>query len=152
MRVNTSLAILFSLVAPALMAAPADLQAPSRASYSSTSGPPVALGDGCSPTVDADCDGVPDANDNCKLIYNPEQSNADGDSLGDICDLDDDNDGVLDQGGGGSFTCPTTDTCQPDLFCSIGGNSCAANSDCIVGSQPDVCLTIFGSCLTGGGS
>jgi thrombospondin type 3 repeat protein len=34
--------------------------------------------------------------DNCPLIWNPGQENADGDALGDVCDPDDDNDGIPD--------------------------------------------------------
>jgi hypothetical protein len=37
--------------------------------------------------ADDDNDGVPDASDNCPLIVNVSQANADGDSLGDACDL-----------------------------------------------------------------
>jgi hypothetical protein len=36
---------------------------------------------------DADGDGVPDSTDNCDNTPNPDQSNADGDLLGDACDL-----------------------------------------------------------------
>ncbi len=39
----------------------------------------------CSP-LDADCDEIPDASDNCPDDYNPGQANADGDSWGDACD------------------------------------------------------------------
>ncbi len=46
---------------------------------------------------DADCDGVPDADDNCPFEFNPDQLDADGDGDGDACDADDDNDGVLDE-------------------------------------------------------
>jgi hypothetical protein len=38
------------------------------------------------PFEDSDGDGVPDDNDNCLSIYNPDQQNSDGDSLGDACD------------------------------------------------------------------
>jgi Tol biopolymer transport system component len=46
--------------------------------------------------VDTDGDGVFDATDNCPLIPNPSQANADGDAQGDACDPDDDNDGQSD--------------------------------------------------------
>jgi hypothetical protein len=59
---------------------------------------------------DGDCDGPTDrpetapgapaggctANDNCPLVSNPGQDNYDGDSQGDACDTDDDNDGLPD--------------------------------------------------------
>lgn len=45
---------------------------------------------------DADSDGIPDIADNCPAIANPLQENNDSDSEGDLCDLDDDNDGVSD--------------------------------------------------------
>lgn len=35
---------------------------------------------------DADLDGVPDSSDNCPLVANPDQSDSDGDGLGDFCD------------------------------------------------------------------
>jgi hypothetical protein len=35
---------------------------------------------------DDDNDGVPDAIDNCPLVPNPDQADADGDHIGDVCD------------------------------------------------------------------
>jgi subtilisin family serine protease len=46
--------------------------------------------------LDSDGDGVIDALDNCVSIANPTQANFDGDSLGDACDPDDDNDQMPD--------------------------------------------------------
>lgn len=46
--------------------------------------------------LDSDGDGVNDDIDNCPLVSNPEQKDNDGNGLGDVCDPDDDNDGVLD--------------------------------------------------------
>ena len=48
------------------------------------------------PFTDEDGDGVGDEADNCPFVPNASQLNTDGDGLGDACDDDDDNDGVLD--------------------------------------------------------
>ncbi len=59
--------------------------------------------DGIPDTTDTDDDGdhIPDSNDNCPLIGNPNQKNTDGDGDGgDACDPDNDNDGVPDDGNG----------------------------------------------------
>ena len=45
---------------------------------------------------DQDCDGAPDASDNCPTIANAGQADQDGDGDGDACDADDDGDGVPD--------------------------------------------------------
>ena len=45
---------------------------------------------------DADGDGICSDVDNCPAIANPLQENNDGDSEGDACDTDDDNDGIVD--------------------------------------------------------
>jgi len=46
--------------------------------------------------VDSDGDGVPDGIDNCPTISNPDQTNTDSDGLGNVCDSDDDGDGMPD--------------------------------------------------------
>lgn len=46
--------------------------------------------------VDSDGDGLKDDSDNCPDIANQDQINYDADSMGDECDLDDDNDGIED--------------------------------------------------------
>jgi len=53
-------------------------------------------GNYCFP-CDDDCDGVLNEEDNCVDTFNPGQENCDGDEFGDVCDVDDDNDGVLDE-------------------------------------------------------
>ena len=46
---------------------------------------------------DTDGDGAVDNSDNCPNDANPGQENNDGDAQGDVCDTDDDNDGVARQ-------------------------------------------------------
>ncbi len=53
--------------------------------------------------IDADGDGIPDDEDNCPTVYNPDQVDFDGDGPGDVCDPDDDNDGLVDD----EDACPT---------------------------------------------
>ncbi len=65
--------------------------------------------------TDSDGDGVPDGTDNCPLIPNTNQVDTDVDGLGDVCDPDNDQDGlddVFETGFGGDieFTNPETDT------------------------------------------
>jgi len=45
---------------------------------------------------DVDLDTIPNVSDNCPWVWNPDQLNTDGDSMGDVCDPDDDNDTILD--------------------------------------------------------
>jgi len=51
---------------------------------------------GFTETYDADDDNILSENDNCKFYPNIDQANNDNDNLGDVCDDDDDNDGLLD--------------------------------------------------------
>ena len=45
---------------------------------------------------DTDDDGVPDDEDNCPAIANADQTDTDGDGIGDACDNDDDDDDIAD--------------------------------------------------------
>ncbi|MBN1342965.1 MAG: thrombospondin type 3 repeat-containing protein [Phycisphaerae bacterium] len=44
------------------------------------------VGGCCTPSDDTDGDGIPDAQDNCPFVSNPDQGDMDGDGLGNPCD------------------------------------------------------------------
>lgn len=49
--------------------------------------------------ADNDCDGLANRDDNCPDVVNPDQSDADGDGIGDVCDIcagDANGDGMVD--------------------------------------------------------
>jgi len=76
--------------------------------------------------LDGDGDGIVDASDNCRAVVNPDQTDIDGDGLGDACDSDVDGDGVED----------TADNCrlvknsnQLDLDGDHIGDACDTDMD-----------------------
>jgi uncharacterized repeat protein (TIGR01451 family) len=97
--------------------------------------------------VDSDSDGVYDNDDNCPSDPNTAQADFDGDGLGDVCDPDDDNDGVNDPSDCDPFDAtvlgPDPETCDgvdndcdgsidedfSDLgdSCSVGSGACSAS-------------------------
>jgi hypothetical protein len=115
---------------------------------------------GCSDAqVDGDGDGICDpgapsagpsactGSDNCPGDANPLQEDNDNDGLGDVCDPDDDEDGILDDGGGsgtigdepciGGVTASCDDNCvlianpgQEDAESDGIGNVCELDVDC----------------------
>lgn len=80
--------------------------------------------------VDADSDGVPDTDDNCPMIANADQMDADGDGAGDLCDVtnedDLDGDGVRNT----IDNCPEiANTQQENIDGDSRGDACDAVND-----------------------
>lgn len=52
--------------------------------------------DPCNSGSECDNDGIPDDLDNCECVDNPDQTDSDGDGIGDLCEADCDDDGIID--------------------------------------------------------
>lgn len=91
------------------------------------------VGVGAETPVDTDADGVPDEIDNCPLTPNPDQDDADGDGLGDVCDdfpTDPANDIDGDLVSGDIDNCPLTpNPDQLDLDGDGAGDACDPDDD-----------------------
>ena len=105
------------------------------------------------PGEDRDGDEVPDGQDRCPTVYDPAQTDLDGDQLGDACDTDADGDGFL-----------TTEDCDDlnALVAPVFGDTCGdgLDNDCD-GTTDDACaqrtcvddadcVGLYGACLVGG--
>ncbi len=86
----------------------------------------IAYSPGKSALPDADGDGIPDEQDNCPDVPNPDQADLDGDGVGDACDDDIDGDGILNE----DDNCPTTpNPDQADLDGDGVGDVCDDDID-----------------------
>ena len=75
---------------------------------------------------DTDNDGVLDRDDNCPVTYNADQSDIDGDGIGDVCDEDKDGDGILNE----EDNCPESpNEDQADIDEDGIGNVCDDDKD-----------------------
>ncbi|MFT5042108.1 MAG: putative repeat protein (TIGR01451 family) [Hyphomicrobiaceae bacterium] len=98
------------------------------------------MGDVCED--DADGDGIPDVDDNCPLIANTDQADADSDGIGDVCE-DADGDGIPDV----DDNCPLiANTDQADADSDGTGDVCLVREACSVSLKK----THSGQALPGG--
>ena len=98
--------------------------------------------DGIPDCADDDVDGdlIPNDEDNCISVDNPEQQDLDGDTLGDKCDTDDDGDSIPD----GTDNCPVVkNTLQSDIDGDGLGDACDDDDDGDdVGDDDDNCPAV----------
>lgn len=75
---------------------------------------------------DADGDGIADTADNCPDLGNTDQVDTDDDAMGDVCDTDDDNDGIPDESNGTHVmdNCPTGVTFISNATSDNDGDGC----------------------------
>ena len=94
-------------------------------------------GSGTRVALDRDLDTVLDGLDNCDAADNLAQTNTDGDSEGNACDRDDDNDGLLDvvETQGGIYVSPTNTGTNP-LFFDTDGDGYSDGDEVLAGSDP----------------
>jgi hypothetical protein len=101
-----------------------------------------------------DGDGIADASDNCPDVYNPGQENHDAmvdqtppksvddatwirsDRDGDVCDADDDNDGLPDALEAGGPPCATASGPTDPLAWDTDGDRVVDGAECALGSDP----------------
>lgn len=77
-------------------------------------------------SADTDSDGVGDASDNCGTAANADQTDTDGDEVGNACDTDDDGDGIADV----SDKCPLFASAdQSDSDGNGTGDVCSGDDD-----------------------
>lgn len=86
---------------------------------------------------DIDQDLVPDLDDTCRTIYNPDQTDSDEDNKGDVCDSDDDNDSIMDN----LDNCPVNSNIDQEDSDHDGlGNECDPIYCYVVFNNEDECL------------
>ncbi len=101
-------------------------------------------GDACS---DSDGDFIKDSIDKCPTKKSTGNLDNDGDGLGDPCDPDDDNDGILDDGGGNGFDgdqpCPdgVTENCDDNAPKDYNPGQEDSDGD-LVGDAGDNCVNV----------
>jgi Tol biopolymer transport system component len=97
------------------------------------------------PIFDSDSDGVLDTSDNCRAVANSDQANFDGDGAGDVCDDDDDADGLSDSVEGQTGTNPhaadSDGDAKPDGADACPTLSAATANGCPVFVQPPPAVT-----------
>ncbi|MDO8283313.1 MAG: thrombospondin type 3 repeat-containing protein [Thermodesulfovibrionia bacterium] len=80
-------------------------------------------------------DGIGDNSDNCPAIYSPDQADTDSDGMGDVCDSDDDNDGILDV----NETCDTDPNKTEPGACGCGVADTDSDGDGTADCQ-EICI------------